>query len=68
MKKAIGKILNPDGLDEPMTVYYNGEGEPMTAECGHLVEDIGYTPSSEEDAREAAMAMYGAWPWEYEEI
>lgn len=66
MKKAIGILHNPDNNAEPLTIYYNGEGEYITAENSHTVENMEYRAENELDARDAARLMYSVWPWKYE--
>lgn len=68
MKKAIGILHNADGAVTPMKIYFNGIGEPMTAENGDVVENIGYYAMSESDARDAARQIFPVWIWEYEEL
>lgn len=68
MKKAIGILRNPDNGAKPMKIYFNGSGEPMTAENNDIVESLEYCPVNEADAKDAALAMYSAWPWDYEEL
>lgn len=66
-KKAIGTIKGQDG--KQMVVYYNGAYAPMTAEEeGGCSEEVGYTPKSLQDAKEAAEAMWEAAEWEYKPI
>lgn len=68
MKKAIGILHNPDNGAKPMKIYFNGSGEPMTAENNDIVESLEYCPVNEADAKDAAWAIYSAWPWDYEEL
>lgn len=68
MKKAIGILHNPDNCADPLTIYYNGPGEPVTAENSEKVEDMEYRAKDEADARDAARLMYSVWPWEYEAL
>ena len=57
MKKAIATISTDAGT---MTIYYNGEGESLTAETadGSTVDECEYTARSLSDARNAARAMW----------
>lgn len=68
MKKAIGVLHNPDNGAEPLTIYYNGASQPMTAENAEVCEEMEYCPKDEADAMDAAQLMYSVWPWEYEEL
>ena len=66
MKKAIGYIKGQDG--EQMTIYYN-QGREMTAEeANGYSEEVGYTPKSLQDAKEAAATMWEAAEWEYKPV
>lgn len=68
MKKAIGILRFPDNESLSLTIYYNGEGEYITAENSETVENMEYRAENEADARDAARWMYSVWPWEYEEM
>jgi len=63
-KKAIGTIRGQDG--KKMTVFYNGAYEEMTAEEENgCSEEVGYTPRSLQDAKEAAAIMWSGQEWDY---
>ena len=63
MKKAIATIETEIGI---MTIYYNGEEEPLTAEKDDIIEEIEYTPESYEDALDAIDSMYkNGWGLEW---
>lgn len=66
MKKAIGILRFPGNESLPLTIYYNGKGESITAENSQTVENLEYCAKDEADARDAARMMYSAWPLEYE--
>ena len=68
MKKAIGVFRFPDNEDLSFTIYYNGQGESITAENSEEVEDMEYLAKDEADARDAAQIMFSVWPWEYEAL
>ena len=59
-RKAIATIETENG---EMTIYYNGEGNELTAEKENTVEEIGYKPVSFDDAADAVYMMYGAGTW-----
>lgn len=58
MKKAIGILHNPDNTAQPLTIYYNGSGECITAENSDIVENMEYYAKDEADARDAVRIMY----------
>lgn len=49
MRKAIGVLHNPFNA-ESMTIYYNGEGEYITAENNQTIENMEYRAEDEMDA------------------
>lgn len=59
-RKAVGTIETEIGT---MTIYFNGDGEPLTAEIGDTVEEIGCTVHGISDAIDIACAMYSGAPW-----
>lgn len=70
MKKAIATISTSTGK---MTIYYNGVGQPITAETadGHS-EDCGTIARNLKDARAAAKMMWddrdGCNVWGYRDV
>lgn len=59
MKKAIGILHNPDNGFGPLTIYYNGPCQLITAEDEQHTEYTEYTPDNEADARAAARIFLG---------
>lgn len=66
MKVKLGTLMNPDNDQSPMSIYYNGRENAMTAENDHVTEELAYSPADLPDAVKTAEKMYGNWPWEYE--
>lgn len=65
MRKAIATIEAEIGT---MTIYYNGEGEALTVEAEDVVGTLDYIAKSEEDAIDAAWAMYSIPGWDLQLI
>ena len=68
MKKAIATIINDS--NETMTIFFNGDGEALTAEADDVCETTEYHAADEQDARDAARMMWGGFgnPWGFQEI
>lgn len=65
MKKAIASISTESG---PMTIYYNGAGQEITAEHGDLIEEAGHVADNLKDARKAARIMWSMDIWKFKPI
>lgn len=50
----------------PMTLYFNGVGEEVTAEKDDVIENIGYKPESYSDACDSCAKMYSDSVWNYD--
>ena len=61
MKTAIATISTDIGT---MTIYYNGENEPLTAETADVIEEMEYAPVSIEEAVNIVADLYCHDCWE----
>lgn len=60
MKKSIATIETDIGT---MTIYYNGENVPLTAEKDETVKELEYSPASIDGAIKAVEFMYQLPEW-----